>query len=556
MAWYDALIGGVGSFITGGTEALMKARSGPDLAPANTPIPPQPPGPDAELQSLLYDPFALLETLGYREKASPITYDTLKRMAIKVPVMPGILQTRLNQVARFNKPQRDDTKSGFEFVLRDPDEKATKQDRIRMRELSQWMVSCGSTKTLSRDTFGTFLRKFTGDSLVLDQGAFEIIENNIGVPADFYAVDGGSFRIADTAWDGRPDQEDDQIRYVQVHDESVIAELTPKQLCFAVRNPRTDLRVNGYGWSEMEMCAHIITSMLNGYTYNSKYFSQGSSAKGMWNLPDISDAKVRIFARQWHMITSGILNVWRTPVTNFKDAQWIDLHKSNRDMEFGEWMNFNIKLYTATYCIDPAEIHFTYGNAGQTQQLFQSPEAQKLKASKDKGLIPLMEFIAECINKWLIWRIDERFEFRFTGLDPKDGEKSIDLEKKKVTYLMTVNELRKENDLPALDPELGDVILDSTWMQNKSALDAAQQQEEMMAQQEMEGEAPAEEEPAPNEVEKGGWEGLLGEAMSKAVENVRLVENRDEPMKKSLPSKTAQVKETCHGETVEYEIDF
>ena len=218
MGLFDSIVGGLGSFVTGGTEALVKARSGPDLAPANTPIPPAPPDPNTELQSLLYDPFALLETMGHREKATSITYDTLKSMAVKIPVMPGIRQTRLNQVARFNKPQHDDTKSGFEFALRDPDEKVTKQDKIRMCELGKWIVKCGSTKTLTRDSFGTFLRKFTDDSLVLDQATFEIIENDKGVPADFYAVDGGSFRIADTAWNGRPDQEDDQIRYVQVGD--------------------------------------------------------------------------------------------------------------------------------------------------------------------------------------------------------------------------------------------------------------------------------------------------------------------------------------------------
>jgi hypothetical protein len=310
----------------------------------------------------------------------------------------------------------------------------------------------------------------------------------------------------------------------------------------------------------MEMGVNTMTTLLNSYTYNSKYFSQGSVAKGMLNLPDIPDGKLRIFARQWHMVASGILNAWRTPITNFKEAQWIDFHKNNKDMEYGEWMNFNIRLFCSYYCIDPAEIHFLFNNVGQSQAMFQSPEVTKLKASKDKGLIPLMQFVEDCINNWIIWRLDEDFEFRFTGLDPKDSEKAVDIQKKEVTFKKTVNEIREEDGLKPLPPEQGDLILDPQWMQ---AYQAEKQQEMMEQQGGEEGEEMEGGEGAPGGEEGAGtgeqpevpdvnmnpddWEGLLNEAAEKAVRNVG-----GEPLMKS----TAKVKETRGGETVEYEIEI
>jgi hypothetical protein len=548
--------GGLMDMVTDGAEVLVKARRGPaNTAPASE-IPPQPP--ENDLQSLLWDPFALLESLGYRERHSPISYAMMNQLAYRIPIFPPIMQTRQNQAVRFTKPQiAKSGVAGFEVKLRDHEAKATKQDRIRCRDAERWLMTCGSTKSKARDTFAVFLKKFVRDSLIYDQACFEIVRNKKGKPADFYAVDGGSFRIADTAWSGNPADDDKQIKYVQVHDESVIAELTPEQLCFAVRNPRTDLLTNGYGMSELEMGAQTITSILNTFAYNAKYFSQGSVAKGMLNLPELSDKKVRIFARQWHMIASGILNAWRTPITNFKDAQWLDFHKTNKDMEFGEWMNFLIKIFCALECIDPAEIHFVYGNAGQAQQLFQSSETQKLKASKDKGLVPLMEFVADCINTYLIWDLDENLEFAFTGLDPKDSEKAVDIQLKEVKGKKTVNEIRAEDDLPPLFEndddmkELGDVILDPTWMQAYNAKKQQQQMEAMGGEEGEEGEEQGEGEEAetmePEGVDMGDedWESLLGEAAAKAMDNVQ-----GEPLRK------AHVRETSGHGFVEYDIEI
>ncbi len=69
------------------------------------------PVPDLEAKmdpkSLFWDPYAIVEQLGYKERPSSITYGTLKAIVWKVPTIQAIIQTRVNQVASFATPQRN-----------------------------------------------------------------------------------------------------------------------------------------------------------------------------------------------------------------------------------------------------------------------------------------------------------------------------------------------------------------------------------------------------------------------------------------------------------------
>ncbi len=497
-----------------GAEALVKARARADgdKGAAASQVPPE--DTPEEILALMADPFALVETLGYRERYSPLSYDVLNRMAYYVPIYPTILQTRRNQVASFCAPQTDLSLPGFRIGHRDRKRRAGKKDQVRYQAMEEWMTHTGSSRELTRDTFDNAIRKLVRDSMVSDQMCFEKQRNKKGVICNWYPVDGQSMRVADTAWKGGP-KSDDDVQYVQVHDETVIAEFTPNQLCFAVRNPRSDLRVNGYGESELEIGIKIATALINGWHYNSKFFENGTVAKGMLNIPRITGKKLRIFSRQWHMMTTGMVQAWRTPITNFEDPKWIDLDKSRKDMEWAEFINFCIKLFSGICLMDPTELHFQFGNTGQTSQMFQAPAEEKIKYSKDKGLRPLLAFLASQFNRHLIWQIDPDMCFYFTGLDPRDSQQAVETEKKLVSFRKTVNQMRAENDDEPLPPEEGDIILDATWMQNHMALRQETLQREQMQQDREMSEADAEAEPEEPPAKPNG-KGKVDAAMAQA----------------------------------------
>jgi hypothetical protein len=45
---------------------------------------------------------------------------------------------------------------------------------------------------------------------------------------------------------------------------------------------------------------------------------------------------------------------------------------NNREMEYGQWMDWLTKLTCAVFGIDPVEINFIFGNSGQSSSLNQS----------------------------------------------------------------------------------------------------------------------------------------------------------------------------------------
>jgi intein/homing endonuclease len=261
-------------------------------------------------KSLLWDPFAVIEQLGFREKPTRVNYGTLKEMVQKVEILQSIIQTRINQVASFAKPSHDRHQLGFRIQTRESEKEPTKQDKIWARDAEKLIMANGIPEDPRvRNSFEAFLRKFTRDSLVMDQGCFEVVPNRKGQPAKWYAVDAATMRLADVASTYNKEDPDQTIRYVQIYDGIVIAEYTAEEMCFGIRNPRTDIRLFGYGTSETEMLIKTVTAMLYGWEYNVAAFRNASVLPGILNFKgSIPDKQLKAFRRHWYLMLSGVQN--------------------------------------------------------------------------------------------------------------------------------------------------------------------------------------------------------------------------------------------------------
>lgn len=418
-------------------------------------------------QSLFWDPYAVIDALGYKDRPSPMTFRTLETIVWRAPIIQAIHRTRIAQVSAFAAPQVDRYQTGYRVVLRDKKAKPTPASEARSQQIERWLQTTGTTEhPESRDDFETFLSKIVSDSLTYDQMTFEVVPSRKGDPAEFYAVDAATIRIADTTKLFIDPEDEEAIRYVQVYDSLPVAEYTAKQLCFGVRNPSPNIRLQGYGQSELEMLVQTITSLLWAWDYNQKFFSQGANAKGILNFQGvIPEKQMRAFRRHWYSMVAGVENAFRTPIMNSEGLQWVDIAKSNRDMEFSAWMDFLIKVASAVYLIDPMEVNFKYGDTG-AKPMFESANQSKLTASKDKGLKPLLRFISRRISTHLVTALDPDFEFEFVGLDGMTPGEQADLNQKLVKSTRTIDELRALEDLPPLPNGMGDIILDPVFMQH------------------------------------------------------------------------------------------
>lgn len=440
---------------------------------------------DEKPRAMFHDPYSVVDWGGWRERPSALTYESLRTMATRNTVIAAIVQLRTWQVAQFAVPQQSRYDKGFKIVLRDRRDKKkamTPAEQKEAQQIERMLMSTGfllpNEKPTGRDTFRTFLKKSVRDILIYDQWCFEKIRDRRGQVSRFICLPAETIRPAVVDHEHMdPVEMTSRVSHVQVYEDTVIAEFSPEDIAWCVMNPRSDLRVNDFGFSPIEQLIQLVTAWLFGFEYNQRFFSQGSAVKGVLNIKGtIPDRQLRAFRRMWYAQVSGVTNAWRTPILNSDDIQWISMHSTNREMEFSAWMDWLTKLTCAIYGVDPVEINFQYGNTGQSSSLNQPDNEKRITESKDKGLRPLMDHIEDSLNQHIVWELNPDFEFDFVGLDAKSEEAEREARIKEVQNYRTIDEVRADMEEDPLPNGQGKVILNTVFLQFSQAQQAQQQQ--------------------------------------------------------------------------------
>ena len=262
--------------------------------------------PDYGFKSYVDDPFSPMTAMGYQARPYLVPFDTLKKIPQQLSLVAAIIQTRINQIAAFAVPYRNSKSIGYEIKHKNPSRLTTKGEREFIQDLEKYIYHCGQDNPnpyaqFPRDGFDAFLKKIVRDTLMFDQVCFEIVPDRKGSPYEFMAIDASTIRIAapntldmykysrgealyQDAFDSMrplPRSAADQINYVQLIHGQVRNLYSRSELAFGVRNPRTDIRSYGYGYSELEQLVRTITAAIFAEEYNIRNFSQGSSPKGI-----------------------------------------------------------------------------------------------------------------------------------------------------------------------------------------------------------------------------------------------------------------------------------
>lgn len=433
---------------------------------------------------------------GYKDPMfyGSLPFEVLRRMG-DIFVVRAVVNTRVEQVQNFLHFSTDEQKEGYTIRRkRNPFEKQStehsREDQIKIAYIRKFLEEGGfHDKWESFDTFQDFGRKVVFDSLTLDQLAFEIVRDRSWNLARYRAVDASLIRFLDSidpkfrdefekyrfkgylpkycmAWQG-------QIMENPVTHESVI--FYPWELGIGIRNKSTNIYKNGYGTSELEILSSVMTWILWGFEYNGNYFSKSSQPKGIINVknPNISQSSLDEFRQAWQQTMVGTRNSHRTPIINGLDLQWLDLSKNtNRDMEFSDWLKFLLVMACAVYRIDPSELGFQFKD--QTNIFGQAGQKERLQHSKDKGLKPILVFLQEVINYYLVSELDEDFEFVFTGVDAEDEGRQVEIDAKKIQNgMVCLEDIFEKYSGRKFNPETDTILNQSYQLQKQMQLQQA-----------------------------------------------------------------------------------
>lgn len=376
-------------------------------------------------------------------------------------VLNAIINTRANQVSLFAQPDRFSEKGmGFQLRMKDLDKEPTAAEKREMAKIEDFILNTGNKPidhNNPRDSFVTFLKKVVRDTYIYDQVNFEKIFDKDGNFLRYNIVDPTTIYFG-TDENGRIPTEGK--KYVQVMDGRVVAEFEPREMAFAVRNPRSDIYAAGYGYSELEVGLKTIVSHENTERFNDRFFSHGGTTRGVLLIKteqNQSHQALDMFKREWKNSLSGINGSWQIPVITAEDAKYVNMTQSARDMEFRSWLDYLINLLSALYGIDPSEINFPNRGGGASggsggPSLNEGNSSEKTQASQNKGLLPLLKFLEDIVNTNIVSEFSNKYHFQFTGGDITAEMNKLRVLSEKASFAMTINEAREELGLP------GDII--------------------------------------------------------------------------------------------------
>lgn len=440
---------------------------------------------DRGMQSVRLDDWALSMNGDFWDRPSALGFDSLRSMVEQTPVLNAVILTRIRQVQRFCRvADKSNDQPGFEIRHVDRNHQIEPAELESIHLLNRFMSNCGwefnprKRKVLRRDSFSSFMAKSVRDSLTFDSAAIETEwkrDKSLGIDG-FYAVDGSTIRLcSEQGYRG-----DDEIFALQVVQGRVSTPYTFENLVYEPRNPRTDVNACGYGLSEVELLVRVVTGFLNAMSYNIKGFDSNAIPKGMLHMSgNYTSQDIDAFKRYWNSMVKGVNNAWSLPVMVSKDqdskASFEKFGIDFNEMYFSKWMTFLTSIICAIFGMSPAEINFDSFTGGSSSALSGSDTAEKLAASKDSGLRPLLSYYENLMSDFIIGEFSDKYVFRWTGLDPEDADKRHEMRK----LVLSIDEIRAEEGYEASDNGLGDApvnpALIGPWMQLQQA---AQQQDE------------------------------------------------------------------------------
>lgn len=441
---------------------------------------------------------------GVKESYNPITFNTLREIERKNPVVSACTNLRRRQMRPFSTRSMKDDEPGFTIKLRNPKEKPNKQDEKVIDAICDFFENTGFNDFEGwqdrEDNLLDAMTKICQDFLVIDQTAVELRRDRKGRVLDFHVIDGATIKRVSKITGYRGNKSDfdprsfvafgsdqardiyaekkllvpepEQIKFVQEINGRLVAAFKADDIIFQQLQKRTDLRYAGYGYSMLEQAMNAITAFLWAVAYNAEAFNSGTIPKIALAFKDGNFSEEQLIALQdeWIANFRGIKGAWRIPILN-REVQSIDLLKSPRDMEYGKYLDTMSALICAVMGVDPAEIGLRFQ---QGQNVMFENQGARLKMSKDRALNDLLGGIANIFNTLMIhigW--GKRYKLEFTGVEPEDNKLQSQLRTEAVKRDKTVNESRAEQDLPP-DP-YGDIILDPTYLQYRMSKEGQEQ---------------------------------------------------------------------------------
>jgi hypothetical protein len=455
-------------------------------------------------KAIIDDPYFenLSTQINYKHKMSRLSNRMLKEVSVRDWLVSAIIQTRLDTLLRFSRPEHRRFEMGFRFVKRDIKAEYSAEELKEVAALEDFIYHCGrkeGTPPDERALFGQFLKLTVRDALTFGHVAVEKVKTRAGGLHRFRPLPAESVYLINkrlskdqvkqeqkqaTQTYGQPlsdnDPKKDQIKnpvdldyfkYVQMsYNMRPLAHFGDEDMVFKLFNPQNFVDSNGYCYSPLELAIINITNHLNVENYNANFFTHGYAARGVLHLKGtVTQPQLMNFRRQFYNTISGQQHAWRTPiVAGLDEVQWVPMSASAKEMEYINFNNHLMRIVCAQFAIDPMELGLDYlisANGRSATQ--QANNEYKIAYSRERGLYPILMFLEDLINADIVPAIDktlaDKYKFVFTGYTDETPQTEIAQMQAEMTVWKSMNDLLIQSQKEKIKSPAGDLPLNQAF---------------------------------------------------------------------------------------------
>ena len=383
-----------------------------------------------------------------------LNHKRLLRQFSDTIIVQSILRTRKNQVVPYLRPARySNTGLGYSVKRKDGELISTPQEKHRINDIEDFIQHTGKNSYTQRDTFVEFVKKLVDELYIYDQVNTEFVTDKSKKLDHFNILDGGTILVKTIP------SKIDKPRVFAQYDRAgrEIATFSEEELSFYINNPTTTIDHKGYGKSAVESAMSHLKYYTDTEQFNARFFSQGGTTKGILLIDygetaQATQSSLHALRQQWQAQFSGNNGAWKIPVLTGKDAKFVNMSQSSKDMEFEAWLNYLINIVCSAFTINPEEINFpnrggSTGRTGGNSINEGSTMKSKMDNSKQKGLQPLLQAIEDYMNRFIMPKINNNYFFQFTLGDTVSEKEQMEILKLKLDNGMLINEARKQMGL-------------------------------------------------------------------------------------------------------------
>ncbi|MFH1515691.1 MAG: phage portal protein [bacterium] len=265
-----------------------------------------------------------------------------------------------------------------------------------------WMILTDPNE--EKESIRGLIRRLMEDLLILDAGALEIRNAYDGLPRYVGWIPADEIRMAQPSKPGTVPSP----AYYRIQMNQVVTEFEQDELIYFVR----DKQPSGYGLSPVEVLKSACEAIIKGQTYNREYFDRGTMIDGILNLPELHEDELRSFRQYWNAMIQGKRHVFA--MTNARNANWLPLRQSNKDMEFHQHLIWLSRLVCMIYGISPQEIGITYDINRATAEVMDRNTIRRC-------IRPWLVLIKERLEEEILHKINPDIEFIWQGIDREDA---------------------------------------------------------------------------------------------------------------------------------------